>query len=358
MLELDSVTHRYEKSLTLDAVTLSLDRGDIGCVLGPSGCGKTTLLRCIAGFESVTGGSIRVDGVTNSSTTMNLPPEKRRIGMVFQDYALLPHLTARQNVLFALHELTRAAADKTADDMLARVGLVEFGDRYPHQLSGGQQQRIAIARALAPKPALLLMDEPFSSIDGSMRSGLGRQIKELLKSLGTTALVATHDHHDAFSLSDAVGVMRRGRLLQWDTAYDIYHRPMSRFVAEFVGRGVWLNGRVTSESEVEIEIGKARGSMTNTYAPGTAVELFLRPDDVVHDDASSLQAKVVERRFRGSEFLYELQLPSGAIVLSSVPSHHDHAVGEMIGIRLETEHMVVFLAEDRAQRGRGAARKT
>ena len=216
--------------------------------------------------------------------------------------------------------------------MLGQVGLVDFADRYPHELSGGQQQRVAIARALAPAPALLLMDEPFSNLDASMRSGLGREVKSLLSSLGITALIATHDHHDAFALSDMVGVMHDGKLLQWDSAYNIYHQPKNRFVADFVGRGVWLPGRVASDNEIKIEPGIARGTMTTNYPVGTEVELFLRPDDIVHDDASRLQAEVTGRRFRGSEFLYELRLPSGASLLSLVPSHHDHALGEMIDI--------------------------
>ena len=160
------------------------------------------------------------------------------------------------------------------------------------------------------------------------------------------SLVATHDHHDAFALSDILGVMNGGSLLQWDTAYNIYHQPASRFVAEFVGRGVWLKGRVISGDEIKVEAGTVRGSMTRDYPAGTDVELFLRPDDVVHDEASELQAKVISRRFRGSEFLYELQLPSGATLLSSVPSRHDHAIGTTVGIRLQTDHVVVFRLSD------------
>lgn len=342
MLELDGVCHRYDQQLILDQVSMCLDKGEIASILGPSGCGKTTVLRCIAGFEPLQSGRILLHGRLVSTNTEHVPAEARRIGMVFQDYALLPHLTAQGNVLFALHDRPHSVARRMAADMLGKVGLADFADRYPHELSGGQQQRVALARALAPAPALLLMDEPFSNLDASMRSGLGREVKSLLNSLGITALIATHDHQDAFALSDRVGVMHEGKMLQWDSAYNIYHQPNNHFVADFVGRGVWLPGRVVADNEIEIELGIARGTMTTNYPVGTEVDLFLRPDDIVHDDASRLQAEVTGRRFRGAEFLYELRLPGGASLLSLVPSHHDHAIGEMIGIRLETDHMVVF----------------
>jgi iron(III) transport system ATP-binding protein len=342
MLELRDVSHSYGRTPTLDKVSMALDEGDIACILGPSGCGKTTLLRCVAGFERLSDGSIAVNGQTISSTTNHVTAENRRIGMVFQDNALLPHLTVLGNVMFGLHDKSRDDAKGIAKRMLQQVGLAKFAARYPHELSGGQQQRVAIARALAPGTELLLMDEPFSNLDASMRSGLGREIKSLLNSFGATALVATHDHQDAFALGDMLGVMNDGKLLQWDTSYNIYHQPKDHFVADFIGRGVWLPGRVTGKNEVEIEVGIARGTMTTSYPVGTEVEMFLRPDDIVHDDASKLQVEVTGKRFRGTDFLYELRLPGGTLILSSVPSHHDHAVGEKIGIHLHTDHMVVF----------------
>ncbi len=345
MLDLKNVSHSYGQALVLDDVSLVLQKGDVACILGPSGCGKTTLLRCIAGFEHLHSGTIRIDGHTISSATKHVAAEDRRIGMVFQDYALLPHLNVQENVMFGLHEKDRGDAQRISRRFLEQVGLAEFAARFPHELSGGQQQRVAIARALAPGPELLLMDEPFSNLDASMRSGIGREIKSLLASVGATALIATHDHQDAFALGDTLGVMNKGKLLQWDSSYDIYHQPKDHFVAEFIGRGVWLPGRVNGENEIETEIGSAHGEMASRYSSGTEVEIFLRPDDIVHDDASTLRLEVAGRRFRGSDFLYELRLPGGALILSSVPSHHDHAVGEKIGIRLETKHLVVFLKD-------------
>jgi len=349
MLTLDHVAHRYDTQPVLADISLELAEGRIGCILGPSGCGKTTLLRCIAGFESIEEGEIHAGGLLMSSPTTHLAAERRRIGMVFQDYALLPHLTAAANVAFALHDLPRREARAQAIGVLERVGLGGFAGRYPHELSGGQQQRVALARALAPEPRLLLMDEPFSNLDVSLRHDLGQEVRELLYRFGTTALVAMHDHHDAFALADDVGVLRGGRLLQWDSAYAIYHRPVDRFVAEFVGKGVWLAGHVRGPDSVETELGTIIGRLTGELPENTSVDVLLRPDDVVHDDDSPMQAEVLSKLFKGSEFLYELRTSTGARLLSSVPSHHNHPVGEAIGIRLKPDHIVAFRRETGGQ---------
>ncbi len=352
MLTLTDVSFRYGDDVILDAVSLTLERGQIGCILGPSGSGKTTLLRCIAGFEPVCGGEIQAGSNKLSSPQHQVPPEQRRIGMVFQDYALLPHLSTLKNVGFGLRGMSSAEKRSRALHFLQKVGLENLAERYPHELSGGQQQRVAIARAMAPEPDLLLMDEPYSNLDLALRQSLGQEMRALLKSLGATALIATHDHHDAFAMADVTGVLNHGRLLQWDTAYRLYHRPADRFVAEFVGKGVWLPGRIATGQSVEIETGIASGSMIADWPVGTPVDVLLRPDDVVHDDDSTLTAEVVNKQFKGSEFLYELRLPSGARLLSSVPSHHNHSVGESIGIRLETDHVVVFRRESGESRGK------
>jgi iron(III) transport system ATP-binding protein len=342
MLRVVEVRYGYGTEPVLDGVSLELERGHIGCILGPSGSGKTTLLRCIAGFEPVHGGAIYAGTTELSSATHQIPAEQRRIGMVFQDYALLPHLDVLKNVAFGLRGLAADERRTRAMRFLQQVGLDGLAHRYPHELSGGQQQRVAIARAMAPGPDLLLMDEPFSNLDASLRENLSRELRVLLKSLGATALIATHDHHDAFAMADDVGVLDRGRLLQWDSAYRLYHRPADRFVAEFVGNGAWLAGRIAGADMVETETGAIRGSMLAELPIGSEVDVLLRPDDVVHDDASALRARVEGKQFRGSAFLYELRLASGTRLLSLVPSHRDHEVGSSIGIRLETKHMVVF----------------
>jgi iron(III) transport system ATP-binding protein len=340
-LELEDVSHEYNHVRILNGLSLTLEAGRIGCLLGPSGCGKTTALRCIAGFESIRAGAIRVNGDTVSTPKRSLTPERRRIGMVFQDYALLPHLTALDNVAFGLHALPRRRRREKAREFLRLVGLTRADDRYPHQLSGGQQQRVALARALAPQPRLVLLDEPFSSLDVDLREHLVREVRDILKRCRATALMVTHDQLEAFAIADGIGVMRGGRIEQWDTPYNLYHRPATRFVADFVGQGALVPGRITGDGAVEIELGRLQGRLVHR-PPTDTVSVLLRPDDVVHDDASPLRATIRHKAFRGAEILYTLTLPSGERVLALVPSHHDHAVGERIGIRLETDHIVAF----------------
>ncbi len=272
---------------------------------------------------------------------MHVPPHERGIGLVFQDHALFPHLTARGNVEFGLRALERHERRARAVEMLELVGLADCADAYPAQLSGGQQQRVAVARALAPRPSTLLLDEPFSSLDVALRERLVGELRSLLKSLGATALVVTHDQQDAFALADRVGLLRDGRLEQWGTPYDLYHRPVSRFAAEFVGQASFLPACCGGSGLLQTELGPLQEGHQGT-ACGGDVDVLLRPDDVVHDDAAPLRARIVERVFRGAEFLYTLELPSGRRVLSLVPSHHDHRVGELIGLRLDTDHVVTF----------------
>ncbi len=274
------------------------------------------------------------------------------MGVVFQDYALFPHLTVEQNVAFGLRGVDPSARRETVARMLALVSLDALAHRYPHELSGGQQQRVALARALAPGPALLLLDEPFSSLDPDLRERLALDLRDILKRTGTTALLVTHDQYEAFALADTVGVMQAGRIAQWDTAWKLYHQPATREVADFVGLGAFLPGIVRhrdGNSRIEIEIGELPISARTDQALAGAsaglhgeVSVLLRPDDVVHDDHSPMQAEVVRKAFRGAEFLYTLKLPSGATILALVPSHHDHAPGERIGIRFSAQHVVTF----------------
>ncbi|HTU58156.1 MAG TPA: ABC transporter ATP-binding protein, partial [Polyangiales bacterium] len=314
----------------------------IGCLLGPSGCGKTTALRCIAGFEPVDVGVISAHGRVLASADFHSPPESRQIGMVFQDYALFPHLTVLDNVAFGLHRLERGKRKRRAEEILETVGLAEHRGYYPHQLSGGQQQRVALARALAPEPEIVLLDEPFSSLDVELRERLSIEVRTVLKALNTTALLVTHDQQEAFAVADVVGVMKDGKLEQWDTPYQLYHRPQTRFVADFIGQGVFIPGEIVAAGSVRTELGVVRANGDGQWQSGRQVDLLLRPDDVIHDDASTLRAEVCQRAFRGAEFLYTLKLASGVQLLSLVPSHHDHAVGEQIGIRIEPDHVVAF----------------
>lgn len=350
MLVLENVAQAYGRKQVLKDINLELDAGQIGCLLGPSGCGKTTALRLIAGFETLQSGRILLAGEEVAGPRQTLPPEKRRLGLVFQDYALFPHLNVTDNIGFGLAALARGERETRVREMLQLVGLTQEARRYPHQLSGGQQQRVALARALAPRPRLLLLDEPFSNLDVELREKLSIEVRDILKHEGITALLVTHDQHEAFAVADRVAVMHAGVIQQWGTPYELYHRPRNRFVADFIGQGVLLPGVVRSAHQVEIELGllqdvdaaECDGGSCLAFGIDAAVEVLIRPDDILHDDASPLQAEVERRAFRGADFLYTLRLPSGARVLSQVPSHHDHAIGERIGIRLDVDHVVAF----------------
>ncbi|GMU72230.1 MAG: ABC transporter ATP-binding protein [Burkholderiales bacterium] len=345
-LEVTSLEQAYDRVPVVRGLSFSLPAGAIGCLLGPSGCGKTTVLRCIAGFEPVRGGSIALSGRVVSSPGVEVPPEERGIGMVFQDYALFPHLDVLRNVAFGLARATPAERDARARAMLELVGLADAARAWPHELSGGQQQRVALARALAPRPGLLLLDEPFSNLDTDLRERLSLEVRAILKEAGITAILVTHDQHEAFAIADEIGVMNEGTIEQWASAYDLYHQPRTRFVADFIGQGVFVRGVADARGRLLTELGELDGAPRPELREGDAADVLLRPDDIVHDDASPWRANVVAKTFRGSEFLYTLALASGTRVLAVVPSHHDHAIGEPIGIRLDIDHVVAFPRPD------------
>lgn len=342
LLKLDHITQAYDHHVVVDDLSLQLNEGQIGCLLGPSGCGKTTVLRLIAGFESLRQGEITLRNRVVAKPGFNLPAEQRNVGMVFQDYALFPHLKVLENIMFGLHQHGKAYRRTRAMAMLEVVGLAQMADKYPHELSGGQQQRIAVARALAPKPDLLLLDEPFSNLDTDLRARLSMEIRDVIKQQGATAVIVTHDQHEAFAMADEIGVMYQGRIQQWDTAYNLYHQPSTRFVADFVGKGVFLEGTVTDQHMVNTDLGRMKCQLSGADQYHAQVDILLRPDDIVHDDNSSMQAEVVSKAFQGADILYTLRLASGQHVLSLMPSHHNHATGEKIGIRLEIDHVIAF----------------
>jgi iron(III) transport system ATP-binding protein len=272
-----------------------------------------------------------------------VPPERRRIGMVFQDYALFPHLAVAGNIAFGLHGMPVDERAARVQELAQLVGLSTALDKYPHEISGGQQQRVALARALAPRPELLLLDEPFSNLDVDLRERLSLEVREIIKASGATAVLVTHDQQEAFAMADEIGILHQGRIQQWDSPYNLYHRPANRFVADFVGQGVFLPATPLNGEQVEIELGILNGGPLPLNGKG--LEVLLRPDDVVHDDAAPTQAEVVHKAFRGAEILYTLRLASGRKVLALVPSHHNHALGEKIGIRLDVDHVVAFRPE-------------
>jgi iron(III) transport system ATP-binding protein len=323
-------------------LNLELRQGEIGCLLGSSGCGKSTVLRAICGFEPVKAGEILLRNHIVSSPLIHIPPNQRRVGMVFQDFALFPHLNALDNVAFGLHHLAADQRTSVAKEWLSRVNLLDKAHAYPHELSGGQQQRVALARAMAPEPDLILLDEPFSGLDVELRERLAGEMRDILKENGITALLVTHDQLEAFATADKVGVILNGKIIQWDTPYELYHQPSNRYIADFIGHGVTIKGIVKVGGKVQIEIGELELDADQNFEIGKEIDVLLRADDIQHDDASLLQAEVVSKTFRGADFLYTLKLASGMEIYAFVPSHHNHSIGENIGIELVADHVVTF----------------
>lgn len=353
-LQLDQITVAYGGKAgarpAVDAATFSLAAGQIGVLIGPSGCGKTSLLRSVAGLERPSHGTVRIGGelLSDATSGLHVAPEARGIGMVFQDYALFPHLSVADNIAFGIKHLPKPERQQRVAEMLELVGLAHLGQRAPHQLSGGQQQRIALARALARRPRLLLLDEPFSSLDVDLRERLAHDVRAILKQIEATALFVTHDQLEAFAIGDLIGVMQGGQLQQWDDAYSLYHRPATRFVASFIGHGVFTPGQIVQKAggpQVRTALGDLADVdeclLASAFENG-ACDVLLRADDVVHDDDAPVKGRIERKAFRGSEFLYTLRLASGELVLAHVPSHHDHAVGEWIGLRPAVDHVVTF----------------
>ncbi|RDL42798.1 ABC transporter ATP-binding protein [Marinomonas piezotolerans] len=346
-LSLNSICVGYHDKAVVEDASFRIVEGQIGCLLGPSGCGKSTLLRAIAGFEPLMAGTIVLDNEELSSADHVLSPEKRSIGMVFQDIALFPHLTIRDNIAFGLKSWAKRDSQARVDYLLDLVGLSGFGERYPHSLSGGQQQRVALARAIAPKPKLLLMDEPFSGLDAKLREELVPDIRAILMHERVSAILVTHDQSEAFAMADQVAVMESGKILQVGTPYEIYHEPVSRFVAMFVGQGDFLPAVVCGDNCVHSDLGEIHGDLNHGFAAGEKVDLLVRPDDILHDDESQFKGLIVSKWFRGSYFLYRVKLSSGKVIYCFASSHHNHSIGQEIGIRVELDHLVMFASNAR-----------
>jgi iron(III) transport system ATP-binding protein len=340
VLELRHVTCAYEAGRpAISNISLTAQEGDIVCLLGPSGCGKTTTLRAIAGFESITAGEVYLQGQLVSSPSMLVPTEQRRIGMVFQEYALFPHLRVADNVAFGLRHLPTDQRTDQINTMLAMVGLTGFERRYPHELSGGQQQRVALARALAQKPVMLLLDEPFSNLDPDMTGKMREDLLQLLRHTNTTALLVTHDHDEAFAMADRIAVLNHGRLEQLDVPEAIYHTPATPFVADFVGQADFIPG-VVEQGTVLTELGIFPHEQE--YGTGAKVVIMIRPDDIHVVPSDQAKATILARQFRGSENLYTITLPSGRIVHSSASSTSIYAVGTPVELSVIATHTVLF----------------
>jgi iron(III) transport system ATP-binding protein len=341
LLRLQAVTKRFARGdpPAVDGLELEVAPGEILALLGPSGCGKTTTLRMIAGFEWPDRGTIELRGRRVAGQGAAVPPEARGIGIVFQDYALFPHLSVEDNVGFGLARLPRAARHRRVHEVLALVDLASLAGRFPHELSGGQQQRVALARALAPAPALTLLDEPFSSLDADLRAQMREEIARILRQTGTTAVFVTHDQEEAFALADRVGVLNTGHLEQLATPYEVYHHPATRFVAEFVGAADFIPGFV-AESGTTTELGPI--ASPPGHPVGLPVDIMIRPDDIDFITHPEGDAVVTARQFRGAEHLYRIRLPSGACVHSVQPSTTVYPAGTRVRVVANLLHVVAF----------------
>ncbi len=353
ILSLENIECRHAQQVVVKEVSFELKAGENACLLGPSGCGKTTLLRAIAGLEPIYNGQIHIHGQLCSSTNKIVPPEKRHLGLVFQDHALFPHLSIADNVAFGLRKLSRKEKNKRLEECLELVGLAGLGERFPHQISGGQQQRVALARTIAPKPQLILLDEAFSSLDTHLRRSLARELKELLQAQGIASLLVTHDQQEAFAMADYIGVMHRGVLLQWDTPYNLYHQPADPQIASFIGDGHFISGTIQRPQNPEqspnvstvlgdFPIANGNTYLVDQFQDQEPVLVLMRPDDITPNPSSSLRARVTHKVFRGAIIEYELELANKESLKALFASHHDYPLSQDIGLDLDVKHLIVY----------------
>ncbi|ELZ14128.1 ABC transporter-related protein [Natrinema thermotolerans DSM 11552] len=350
VLELDGIAKRYGSEDVIGDLSLSVRDGEILTLLGPSGCGKTTTLRLIAGLERPNDGRVRLEDDTVAGEGRFVPPEQRDVGVVFQDFALFPHLSARENVAFGLKDWTESERDARVDELLELVGLADHGDDHPDELSGGQQQRIALARSLAPEPEMLLLDEPFSNLDVDLRVEMREEVRRIIKETGVTAVSVTHDQEEALSISDRVAVMNDGDIEQIDTPQRVFQQPESRFVAGFLGHASFLPGEVHGD-HVDTALGRVLRDDVNGLAhqyDGSVVDLLVRPDDVTAYPAEGAEAdgRVVYRRYLGPTVLYRVELDGGETI-ECMHNHSDRIdLDERVGVRVTADHDLAWFPAD------------
>jgi iron(III) transport system ATP-binding protein len=346
ILHLESVTKQYSPKTppAVNTVTLTLHQGDLLSFLGPSGCGKTTLLRLIAGFERPQTGTIAIAGRKVAGLGYWIPPEKRGVGMVFQDYALFPHLSVAQNVAFGLPKAGKklpSEVKKRVAEVLYLVGLQGLEQRYPHQLSGGQQQRVALARALAPRPQLVLLDEPLSNLDVQVRLRLRQELREILKAAGTSAIFVTHDQEEALSISDWVAVMCRGQLEQFGTPEEIYQQPATRFVAEFVTQANFI----PAEEQGDFWMTEVGCFPCERNGTGDRADLMVRQEDLILQLDKGGEIVVLDRQFLGREHRYRLETPSGRELIARTDAIAALPVGARVKVSIAEQSWRLFARE-------------
>jgi iron(III) transport system ATP-binding protein len=350
ILSVDGLSKRFGEETVLEAISFDVRVGEILTLLGPSGCGKTTTLRLIAGLERADSGTITIGG-QEVTGERSLPPQERGVGVVFQEFALFPHLTAAENIAFGLEDVDPAGRTSIVQEMLDLVGLSRYAEHYPDELSGGQQQRVALARSLAPEPAVLLLDEPFSNLDVDLRVQMREEVRQILKAAGVTAISVTHDQEEALSISDRVAVMHAGQIEQIDTPEQIFQHPRSRFVAGFLGYASFVPGYVEGD-EVRTPVGHLPREQIYGLAPEydqTPIDVLVRPDDVSiasPDTAMPACGRVVARRYLGPSFLYEVELSTGEAL--QCMHNHDEEIPRSgsVAVSIDADHRLAWFPRD------------
>jgi iron(III) transport system ATP-binding protein len=337
VLELEGVTRRFDDETAVESLSLSVRRGELLTMVGPSGCGKTTTLRLLAGLDHPSEGTIAIDGEPVAGGDAFVPPERRDVGIVFQDFALFPHLSVAENVGFGLDDADADARAERVDELLELVDLPDYHDRSPEELSGGERQRVALARSLAPAPEVLLLDEPFSNLDVRLRVEMREEVRSILKRAGVTAISVTHDQEEALSIGDRVAVMHDGHLEQVGEPGSVFQHPESRFVAGFLGQASFLSGYVHGDG-VETTIGtfdtdRLKGPL-DEYV-GARIDVLVRPDDLRVTPANDEVAdgEIVSRSYSGPSFVYRVELANGDVVRCL----HNHAERFEIGESVEVD---------------------
>ena len=343
-LEVRNLVKRFHGTAqsAVNNISFELSNSEILALVGPSGCGKTTTLRIIAGLERPDSGLVLLNDRVVASETMFVPPEKRGVGMVFQDHALFPHLTVSENIAFGLRGKSPAEIKTTVGEMLHLVGLLPLAKRYPHALSGGERQRVALARALAPRPVLVLMDEPFSSLDADLRMEMREHVRRILKSMQATVVFVTHDQEEALYMGDRLAVLQHGQLEQIGTPEEIFHESNTHFVAEFMGDSDFLKGKIT-RTGIQTEIGLLRQIVDLPTA--TPVQIALRADDIDFQMDGSGNSIILERFFRGAFNLYRLRLDSGQTLHAFTDHTRIMPVGTRVRAFICAEHPLTIFSE-------------
>ena len=340
-LNINGISFNIDGNRILDNLNFEVAEKDIVSIIGPSASGKSSLLRLIAGFDTIDSGKIKINNIIVDDSQTFIKPQNRNIGIIFQDLALFPHLNCEDNIAFGISKWSENKKHTRLIRLMDLLNISEISKKFPHEISGGQQQRVAIARALAPKPEILLLDEPFSALDEELKEQLMLDVRELLKEENITSIIITHNIKEAFQLSDKIAYLSEKKILQYDIPYNMYHKPTTKEIANFCGIGSFLKGTIVDTNHISTSLGVLFGN-TAPYTKDEIIDIMIRPDDIIHDDNSATSAKVVEKNFHGSDFLYKLELEDGQNIFCYTPSHHNHSISEVIGIKTEIDHLILF----------------